>query len=300
MNLERNTDELLIKKIDNNHYIKFDKINNARYKQDSEEIFNILKSSESSSIETEEDKYIKKKCIFVRLYDPTYKGLNPTNLLKHGQKITEVNKMHNSHASINYNLKDKFWALSAFKKQHDFAIESCEHPESNDYMNGCDPNKSTCTVLYYECSEQDYSKCKNLILKYARNNTLSYDTAYNFIVALRQIKRKWFTPKNKRIIGKESSCVEILSYESLKNENGEKNKIQTKFLCSTLVAYILYMTITPIRRWFDNHEINHNHITPSDISAIRGMKYGFKCKWNEYNKTVNEFCKKHPEFSEYK
>lgn len=298
INLERNTDEIFIKKIDNNHYIKFDKINNMRYRQDSEELANILKSSESSPIENEDDKYVKKKYIFVRLYDPTYKGLTPANVLKRGQQITEVNKINGSHVAINYNLKDKFWGLTGLKEGNDFAIESCEHPETNGYMNGCDTNKSTCIVLYYACDEQDYSKCKNLILKYARNNTLSYNTASNFIMAIRQIKRKWFTPKNKQIIGKESDNVEILSYESLKNEN--KEKIQTKFVCSTLVAYLLYTTITPIKRWFDNHGINHNHITPSDISAIRGMKFGFKCKWNEYNKTLNEFCKKHPEFNEYK
>lgn len=296
MNIERNTPELLIKSLGDNLYMRFDK-SNPRYKENAQEIQNLYRSSEASqaTMEQDDNESNNKRFIFIRLYDPVYKGkINPTNLLKRGQDITNVNKINASHAAINYNLKDKFWGLTGLKTEaeHDFAIESCTNIQNNSYMNGCDPNKSTCTVYYISCSDQEYTKCKNLIIKFARMNEISYDILHNFVMAIDGIKRKFFSKK--KIIGQES--VEILSYESA---SAKVEKIPDKFVCSTLCAYILFTTISKVRNWFNNHSVNYTRVTPSDLSAVRGMKKAFTCSWNEYNTKVKEYAEKHPEMKEY-
>ena len=296
MNLERNTDEFLIKKLKDNLYMKFGK-SNENYQQDVEQILNLFKSTESSD-STNDNDVGKGKYIFIRLYNPVYdKKISPTNILKRGQYATVVNNVYAAHAAINYDLKDKFWGLTGLKDkgQYDFAIECCSNPTGNTYMETCNVQKSTCSVYCIRCKDDEYSKCKNLILKYARNHKISYDVVHNFIMALSGIKRKFFTKKDKRRIGRES--LEIMSFES---EKQNTPKVQEKFVCSTLVAYFIYSTISTVRNWFNNHNVNYNHVTPSDIVDIRGVKKLFTCKWCDYNKTISEYVKKHPEFNEYK
>jgi hypothetical protein len=297
MNIERNTDEFVIKKLCDSSYMKFEKTN-PHYVENANQITNLFRSIESSVINQtqDDDSSNDTKYVFIRLYDPVYKGLNAANLLKRGIAITEVNKIDASHATININLKDKFYGLTGMKDkdEQDFAIEQVTNVKTNSYMESCDPSKSTCRVYCIKCNEQEYAKTKAMIMKLYRSNSISYDVPENFIMALRSIKRKFFTPKNKRIIGRES--IEIMSYESAKKDS---TKIPHKFVCSTLVAYILYSNIQKVQNWFNKHNVEYEKITPSDLSAIRGMKYCFNCKWIDYNTTVKKFVENHEEFKEY-
>ena len=296
MNIERNTPELLIKALfsSENVYMRFDK-SDPNYKENAEQIVSLCKSCEASTLTVdEENENANDKYIFIRLYDPTYKGITAATFLKRGVKMTEVNKIDSSHAAINWNLKDGFYGLTLKKEQDAFNKEFCVTPESNEYMATCDANKSTCRVYYIKCSPQEYTRTKNMIVNLARQHKLVYDVAYNFIISLNCIKRKFFTKKDKRLLGRESA--EIMSYESAKKE---MEPIPTKFVCSTLVAYILYSTISKVKNWFNNHNVNYKKVTPSDLSVIRGMKQAFFCKWSDYNKVAKEFAEKHPEFKEY-
>lgn len=295
MNIERDTDEFMIRRMSENVYMKFDK-SDARCQQNADEIKSVFKAIESTNAQSDEEDNPKQKYVFVRLYDPVYKGITAANLLKRGVAATEVNKINSSHAAIGVTLKDRFYGLTGLKgkDEHDFAIEQVTNLSSNSYMAGCDPQKSTCRVYAYPVDDQEYSKIKSSINKYIRNNTLSYDTIHNFVIAISSIKRKFFTKKSKQLIGREAA--DIISFEDARQE---VEKVPTRFVCSTFVAYLMYTCIKRIHNWFDNHNVNYSRVTPSDLSAVRGMRYCFYTKWCDYNTTVQKFVEKHPEFKEF-
>lgn len=71
------------------------------------------------------------------------------------------------------------------------------------------------------------------------------------------------------------------------------------FVCSTFVAWVLYNSVDSIHQWFDDHKIDYEYITPSDLSQIEGVEFLFSSTWTEFDEAAEEFAKVNEEFADY-
>lgn len=71
------------------------------------------------------------------------------------------------------------------------------------------------------------------------------------------------------------------------------------FVCSTFVAWFLYNSVDSVHQWFDDHKIDYEYITPSDLSQIEGVEFLFSSTWTEFDEAAEEFAKVNEEFADY-
>ena len=241
-----------------------------------------------------EDSY---KYIFFRLYNPVYKNpLYIANLLKGGINSTRMeNDLEVSHASINFSLDDNYYGL-ALGGEHELSEEGCAIPESNEYMKKCDPEKSEQITYALKVTEEEYEQTKKFVETYVERNEIKYATSLNFKIALFSIKRKFFTPKDKRDFG---SLIYPADGENKKVNLQEDEKIENNFVCSTFVGYVLYNNVESVGSFFDERNIKYEYLNVADIGKIPGIVPIFYSNWDNYLEAARAFVEEYPEFAEY-
>ena len=65
------------------------------------------------------------------------------------------------------------------------------------------------------------------------------------------------------------------------------------------VAWVLYNSVDSVHQWFDDHKIDYEYITPSDLSQIEGVEFLFSSTWTEFDEAAEEFAKVNEEFADY-
>lgn len=246
-----------------------------------------------SSDEGNED---KSKYLFIRLYNPEYS--NPfyiANILKGGLQITKNNQGPDlSHASINFDLEDNFFGLT-FGGKYQLAEEACQFPLDNKYMRNCNPSKSEQVTYALKVTEEEYENTKKFIEIYASNTKLKYASLLNVKIGLFSIKRKFFSKKDQRVFG----TVKYPKNAKNKKVDLENDKLETRFVCSTFIGFVLYNTVESVTEFFDEHNIKYDYMDVSDISLIPGMTRLFSSTWDNYVKAAYAFVEEYPEFKEY-
>lgn len=246
-----------------------------------------------SSGEGNED---KSKYLFIRLYNPEYS--NPfyiANILKGGLQITKNDQGPDlSHASINFDLEDNFFGLT-FGGKYQLAEEACQFPLDNKYMRNCNPSKSEQVTYALKVTEEEYENTKKFIEIYASNTKLKYASLLNVKIGLFSIKRKFFSKKDQRVFG----TVKYPKNAKNKKVDLENDKLETRFVCSTFIGFVLYNTVESVTEFFDEHNIKYDYMDVSDISLIPGMTRLFSSTWDNYVKAAYAFVEEYPEFKEY-
>ena len=233
------------------------------------------------------------KYLFLRLYDVNY--INPfyiANVLKFGINLTDVNNIDATHAAINFSLTDDFYGLTS-GGEYQLARESCLDTKANKFLKKCDPNESSQITYAIKVTEDEYEKAQDMVESYAENPDVRYDAGMNFKIANFAAKRKWHTEE-------ENQNMENMVYPKEKDKSkGDENYIETKFVCSTFVAYVLKENIGYVGDWFRNNEINYQYVMVSDLPNIPGVEKLFSSDFPEYEIAAEAFVEKYPEFEEY-
>lgn len=253
----------------------------------------------NQGLETEDGMSDKKKYIFIRLYDPNYNDpMYIANSLQKGIAFVEVNPENVNHASIGFDLSDYFFGLTSGGK-YNLKIERCTDVASNDYMEKCNPEKSIQSTYAIPVTNEEYERAYNLILKNLNNKQLKYAATENIKIAGYCVRRKFFTPEEQQKLGSEQ--LENKLYDIKKDfKKHVKPIIQDQmFVCSTFVAWVLYNSVDSVHQWFDDHKIDYEYITPSDLSQIEGVEFLFSSTWTEFDEAAEEFAKVNEEFADY-
>lgn len=237
------------------------------------------------------------KYIFFRLYNPAYKNpLYIANLLKGGISITKTEDVPDlSHASINFSLDDNYYGLT-LGGEHQLAEEVCITPQSNKYMKNCDPEKSEQVTYALKVSEEEYEQTKEFVQRYAESTKLKYASGLNIKLALFNIKKKFFTPKNHQQFG---SVIYPKDANNKKINLDEDEKIPNNFVCSTFVGYVLYNNVESVSDFFDENDIKYEYLNVTDIILIPGIVPLFYSNWDNYPEAARAFVEEYPEFSDY-
>ena len=233
--------------------------------------------------------------VFFRLYNPSYTNpLYVANLLKIGIRITEVTDMNASHASINFSLEDNFWGLTLNDNQQ-LAQESCTDITTNEYMQKCNPDLSEQTTYAMRVSKEEFENLKNSLEEYTSSNEVRYETLRNFKMTAFQIRRKFFTSKEKQLFGNleyKNDCEkDRLEFDPQYTENN--------FVCSTFVAYLLNKNVAHVNQYFNEHNINYRYVNVTDLPSIPGMTKLFFSNWTNYTQAAQVFVNQNEEFNEY-
>lgn len=236
------------------------------------------------------------KYIFFRLYNPAYKNpLYIANMLKGGISITRTGSVPDvSHASINFSLDDNYMGLK-LGGEYPLEVEECSIPESNEYMQRCDTEKSEQITYALKVTEEEYEKAKHFVEHYVNNPDVTYATGLNFKIAMFSIRRKFFTPKENQEFGS------LIYPDDAYNQKIELDELDlhTSFVCSTFIGYVLYNNVESVNKFFDEHNIKYEYLNVSDISLIPGIVPLFYSNWDNYLEAANAFVEEYPEFSEY-
>jgi len=236
------------------------------------------------------------KYIFIRLYNPDY--INPfyiANLLQFGINITNVYpQIVVSHASFNFDLSDNYWGLTQTGRPQ-LDRESCLDTAANEYMEKCDPATSQQITYAIRVNEEEYKNAQEFVEEYAEQEEIRYKTSLNFKLAAFNIRRKFFTPKEKQLFGsinyEPSTREERLEFDPAYTEND--------FVCSTFLAYVLNKNVASVNQYFNENQINYRYVNVSDIPKIPGIVKLFSTTWDSYMEGAKAFVTKYPEFSEY-
>lgn len=253
----------------------------------------------NQGLETEDGMSDKKKYIFIRLYDPNYNDpMYIANSLQKGIAFVEVNPENVNHASIGFDLSDYFFGLTSGGK-YNLKIERCTDVASNDYMEKCNPEKSIQSTYAIPVTNEEYERAYNLILKNLNNKQLKYAATENIKIAGYCVRRKFFTPEEQQKLGSEQ--LENKLYDIKKDfKKHVKPIIQDQmFVCSTFVAWVLYNSVDSVHQWFDDHKIDYEYITPSDLSQIEEVEFLFSSTWTKFDEAAEEFAKVNEEFADY-
>ena len=233
------------------------------------------------------------KYLFLRLYDVSY--INPfyiANVLKFGINLTDVNNNEATHAAINFSLNDDFYGLTS-GGEYQLAKESCLDTKANKFLKKCDPEESSQITYAIKVTEEEFEKAQDMVESYAENPDVKYDAGINFKIANFAAKRKWHTDE-------ENQSMEKMVYPKEKDRSkGDPNWVETKFVCSSFVAYILKENIGYVGNWFKENDINYQYVVVSDIPNIPGVERLFSSDFPQYEMAAEAFVEKYPEFNEY-
>jgi len=236
------------------------------------------------------------KYIFIRLYNPIYS--NPfyfANILKAGIAITEIYDLTVSHSSINFSLDDCFYGLTAATNPP-MAIESCTDVGENTYMNQCNTGMSEQFTYALKVTQQEYDYIKDTVLFYYKYPKLTYALAQNFKMAGYQVNRKFFHNEKKQLFGDVDFYPKD---EKLNNKLKQQNYIESNFVCSSFISFVLINTVPRIHDWFEEHNINYRYVNVSDLPSIPGVKPLFYSTWDNYLTAAKVFIDANPEFKDY-
>lgn len=237
------------------------------------------------------------KYIFFRLYNPIYKNpLYIANLLKGGINSTRMeNDPEVSHASINFSLDDNYYGLTLCGGDNQLAEEECAIPENNEYMKKCDPEKSEQITYALKVTEEEYERTRMFVQTYVERNDIRYATGLNFKIALFSIKRKFFTPKERQEFGS------LIYPDDARNKKANivYNELESNFVCSTFIGYVLYNNVESVSKFFDENNIKYEYLNVADIGQIPGIVPIFYSNWDNYGEAARAFVKEYPEFAEY-
>lgn len=236
------------------------------------------------------------KYLFIRLYNPVYS--NPfyiANILKNGLSLTKNGDGPDlSHASINFNLNDQFFGLT-FGGKHQLAEEACQDPMDNKYMRNCDPSKSEQITYALKVTEEEYNETKKFVEIYADSTDLKYASLLNVKIGLFCIKRRYFAKKDQREFG----TVKYPKKAKNKKVDVENDKLETRFVCSTFLGFVLYNNVESVANFFDEHDIKYDYLDVCDLTEIPGMTRLFSSTWDNYVDAAKAFVEEYPEFKEY-
>ena len=252
---------------------------------------NLFSSQDSENPTTPE----KTKYLFFRLYNPEYTNpLYVANILKAGIEITDLNEEKVSHSAINFYLDDNFYGLT-MGGDLQLAFESCTDIKGHKYMGKCNLHTSTQMTYALPVTEEEYNNTKEFVEMYSMSPKVNYSAIENFKIAIFDIGRKFFTPKEKQKFGK-------TKYKPLPKNKKNKNSneyIENDFVCSTFLAFVLINNVPSVSDWFEEHKINYRYVNVGDLIHIPGMIKLFSSTWEYYEIAANEFVKNYPSFSEY-
>ncbi len=236
------------------------------------------------------------KYIFFRLYNPAYKNpLYIANLLKGGLSITKTEDVPDlSHVAINFSLDDNYYGLT-LGGEYQLAEEECALPQNNKYMKNCDPEKSEQITYGLKVSEEEFEKTKAFVEHYVNSTDIKYASSLNFKIGIFSIKRKFFTPKDRKQFG---SVVYPQDADN-KKVDIEDEDLPNNFVCSTFVGYVLYNNVESVSEFFDENDIKYEYLNVTDISLIPGIVPLFYSNWSNYQEAAREFVNEYPEFAEY-
>lgn len=226
-----------------------------------------------------------KTYLYIRIYDPEYKNaFSAENFLKKLIGIVEVNEDKGFHCSIGFSLEDKFVGITSSKGDginENINIEQCTDTSTNEYMASCDPKKSLQTTYGIEVSQKEFDDALALVNSYMNSEDADYSVGMNFLIAGKEFKRKFFTPKENQNI--KNMKVKEGSFSDEEREN--------KFICSSFVGYILQSTVGAFREFFEERQIDYNYLMPTDLVELPKVKKLFTSNWDDYEIAAEKYMK---------
>lgn len=162
---------------------------------------------EPTTITYNEDKNVVidgKTFLFVRTYNPHYNNpLCIENILKGLINLVEVNDTVASHVALGFSLEDDFWGLTIKKGEginQNLTPEHCTDSSNNLYMQKCDMEKSWQTTYALTVTKDEFDTARKITERYANDPEMRYTVGANLKIAGFELKRRFFTPKEKRSI----------------------------------------------------------------------------------------------------
>ena len=223
--------------------------------------------------------------LFFRLYEPIYnRSLCIENILKKLINSVEVNGIVASHSAIGFSLEDEFVGITSSEgtaKSKNLGIERCTDIQSNEYMSKCNPELSFQTTYSLEVTVEEFDKALAMVNQFMNDPEVQYSQSLCFAIAGYELKRRYFTPKEER-------NIKTMPPKDRPLINDEDQK---DFNCSSIVAYILINSVESVRIFFEERGLNYEHIIPSDIAEIPGVKKLFTSTWEDYDTSAAEFMK---------
>ena len=286
---------MLLEKLSKFTYIKLGEL--TKKDKDFRHFKRVFRSVEKSISCADEDLYKpveNPKYIFIRLYNPDYKHNLAGKLIQKGQDMTNISDIKAAHASIGFDLNDKFYGLTV-GGEYNLKIEQCSNIESCSYMETCNAETSFQWTYALPVSQKEYDDAKKMVENYYASHEVKYEVMHNIPVALYCIQRKLPLP----------GFPTVVDYENFKEElerkllNKHENKLKEKFICSTFCTYVLMHCVPRISKYFNDKGINYDFITPSDLPTLPGIELIFSSTWADFKKTARDFADKREEFKEY-
>lgn len=232
------------------------------------------------------------KYIFFRLYDIKYKNFfTPANLLKFCVNLVEVTDITACHAAVGFNLNDEFYGLTS-GGDHQLVQETCTDTENHKFLRKSNPDKSTQITYGMKVPEDEYYKLQRFVEGYANSTEIKYSVMKNFQIASFATKRRFFTKKENRKFG-------VMKYPNKKNKYEGTDEKDTKFVCSTFVAYALKENISSVAQWFEENDIDYRYVNVTDIAEIPGVVRLFTSTFSNYLIAANAFVDEYPQFEDY-
>ena len=240
--------------------------------KDYDNLYNLL------SIENNKD---KKYYVFIRLYDCVYKNkLSPGAILDKGIKLvsTEIESLNlkYNHASINYNLNDMFYGLTAAGGDFSLKFETCGSKEKtgNVFIDSCDKTTSKFSIFYSEISYSDFKKLCNILN--ASKDTVKYDCFLNIRVSthliIEKIKNMFFKKSNETL----------------------KSTFSKYQVCSTFCAFVLKQ-LSKFEKYISDEKV----YDPDSLVNKLHLTHLCSGTWNEYNDKIKDVISKNKQMKEY-
>ena len=223
-----------------------------------------------------------KTFLFVRTYDPHYN--NPIcieNILKGLINLAEVNDTVASHVALGFSLEDDFWGLTINEGDginRNLTPEHCTDTSNNPYMRKCDMEKSWQTTYALTVTKDEFDTARKITERYANDPEMRYTVGANLKIAGFELKRRFFTPKEKR-------SIKTLEPQ----ESPPPNHDEKEFQCASFVAYILINSVENVRKFFEDRGVDYKQMTPSDITQIPGVMELFSSTWTDYHNASEQF-----------
>ncbi len=241
------------------------------------------------------------KFIFLRLYDVRYVPIRSASEILNvaiGILGAAPNGITYDHAAISYKLSDDFIGLTSNPLKNAIQIEKAQQKDKNSFMNRNDRQKSLCTVIAIPCSLLEYENCKTL-LDYALKGE-KYFVYDIFEIAAMPAANKGNKEKLKNY-----------QYEDFSSYKGDTQTLicaiddpakvfeSYNYVCSTFCSFVLYNSLQSFRNICDQTGAGPQGVTPSELFCLPGAKVLFHSFYADYDKTLQAFLKKYPQFSLY-